>query len=403
MTWKPRTIGLVGVGTVLMLGLAYVAFQDEPVPVDLYVVERGPLAVTINADGVTQIKDIYDVASPITGTAQRSPVAVGDVVRAGETVIAVVRPAAPPLLDSRSLQQAQATVQEAQAALHVAKTELNRAQEDRALAQSQFTRTQTLVGRGVASLTQLEDAALRLAVADSSVEAADARIDMAQSTLERAETMLQAPEAQADPASCCVDIKAPADGVVLSVAGTSERPVTTGAPLLRIGDPAQLEIVADLLSSDAVRLRPGATAVVERWGGPDPLTASLTSIAPAARTKISALGISEQRLDITFDITTPVSERAGLGDNFAVFLRITEWRKEDVLQVPLSALFKRGDAWTVFVATDGTVAEQRLLIGRQNAQRAEVLDGLGAGMTVVTHPNDQLASGSAIIERSRLQ
>lgn len=403
MSLKPRTIGLLGLGAALMLGLGYVAFQEDPVPVDLHSVTRGPLEVTINADGVTRIKDIYEVSSPITGTALRSPVEVGDRVVAGETVIAVVRPAAPALLDSRTLLQAQATVQEAEAALHVAETDLARALEERSLARSQYDRTQALVERDVASLTQLEDALQRLAVAQTTVEAAEARIDMAQSTLARAETMLQIPDAQVEvEARCCVEIKAPADGVILSVEGASERPVLTGAPMLRIGDPAELEIVADLLSSDAVRLQPGATAVVERWGGPVPLSALLISIAPSAETKVSALGIEEQRLDAIFEITTPAAERAALGDGFAVFMRITEWRKDDVLKVPLSALFKRNGDWAVFTVTDRIATAQNIRIGRQNSQFAEVLDGLEPGTAVVTHPNDQLVSGGAIIERSAL-
>lgn len=404
MSWKPRTVGLVGIGAAVMLGLGYVALQDDPIPVDLHVLTRGPLDVTINADGVTRIKDLYDIASPITGTALRSPVDVGDPVVAGETVVAVVRPAAPELLDSRSMLQAQATVQEAEAALNVARTDLARTVEDRSLARSQYDRTQTLVERGVASLTRLEDALQKLAVAETAVQAAEARITMAQSTLARAETMLQAPQTGAEvDDSCCLQIFAPADGVVLSVQSISEHPVQTGAPLLRIGDPTELEIVADLLSSDAVRLQPGAQAVVERWGGPASLSATLTSIAPAAQTKVSALGIDEQRLDAVFDMTSPLAERAGLGDGFAVFLRITEWRTEDALQVPLSALFKRGSDWAVFMADDGIPTEQMIRIGRQNAQFAEVLEGLEAGTTVVTHPNDNLTSGAEIIARSSLK
>ena len=404
MSLKPRTIGLLGLGAALMLGLGYVAFQKDPIPVDLQTITRGPLAVTINADGVTRIKDIYDIASPITGTALRSPVAVGDRVVAGETVVAIVRPATPGLLDSRSLQQAQATVAEAEAARHVAETDLARATEERDLARSQYERTQTLVERDVVSLTQLEDALQRLAIAQSAVEAAEARIDMAQSTLNRAQTMLQTPQAteEAD-SSCCLEIRSPADGVVLSIAETSERPVMTGAPLLRLGDPAELEIVADLLSSDAVRLQIGAEAVVERWGGPDALSAVLTSIAPAAETKVSALGIEEQRLDAVFDITSRPAQRTALGDGFAVFLRITEWRNDDALQVPLSALFKRNGDWAVFTAADGIATEQMIRIGRQGTQFAEVLDGLAEGVAVVTHPNDQLISGGTIVDRSSLQ
>ena len=401
MTWKPRTIGLVGVGVAVMVGLGYVVMQDDPVPVDLHMLTRGPLDVTINADGVTRIKDIYDIASPIIGTALRSPVRVGDRVVAGDTVVAIVRPAAPSLLDSRSLLQAQATVQEAKAALDVAESDLARAREVRSLAQSQYDRTQTLVERNVSSLTQLEDALQRLAVAETAVQAAEARIHMAQSTLARAETMLQAPDAGSSvDISCCLQITAPATGVVLSVESMSEHPVLTGVPLLRIGDPAALEIVADLLSSDAVRLRPGAQAVVERWGGPTALAATLTSIAPAAKTKVSALGIDEQRLDAIFDLTSPVTERSELGDGFSVFLRITEWRTDDALQVPLSALFKRGGEWAVFTANDGIATEQTIRIGRQNGQFAEVLEGLSPGTSIVTHPNDALVSGMEITARS---
>ncbi len=404
MSLKPRTLGFIGLGAALMLGLGYVAFRQDPIPVDLHTIARGPLEVTINADGVTRIKDIYDIASPITGTAMRSPVKVGDPVVAGQTVVAIVRPATPALLDSRSLQQAQATVAEAQAALHVAETNLAQAAEERDLAQSHYERTQTLLERDVVSLTQLEDALQRLVITQSAVEAAEARIDMAQSTLNRAETMLQTPQSQAEvDASCCLEIKSPTDGVVLSIAETSERPVVTGAPLLRLGDPAELEIVADLLSSDAVRLQPGASAVVERWGGPNPLEARLKSIAPAAETKVSALGIEEQRLDAIFDITTPQDQRQGLGDGFAVFVRITEWRNEDALKVPLSALFKRDGNWAVFTAYDGIASEQPISIGRQGAQFAEVLDGLSEGMTVVVHPNDQLASGGIIMDRHELE
>jgi HlyD family secretion protein len=152
-----------------------------------------------------------------------------------------------------------------------------------------------------------------------------------------------------------------------------------------------------------VQLKPGAHAVVERWGGTAPLAATLTTIAPAAQTKVSALGIEEQRLDAVFDMTTPATDRAALGDGFAVFLRITEWRNEDALQVPLSALFKRNGDWAVFTATDNIATEQIISVGRQNTQFAEVLDGLVDGTAVVTHPNDQLISGGEIVERSSLQ
>ena len=403
MSWKPRTIGLVTVGAAVMLGLGYVSFRPDPIPVDLHIIARAPLEVTINADGVTRIKDIYDVASPIMGTALRSPVAIGDQVTEGETIVAAVQPMTPGLLDSRSLIQAQASAQEARAALHVAETEHAKAIDDQTLARSQFDRTRTLVERDVASLTRLEDAAQRLAIADASVEAAAARIEMAQSSLARAESMLLMPDTiSPDEPNCCMQIAAPATGVVLSVESESARPVSTGAPLLSIGDPTNLEIVADLLSSDAVRIAPGATARVERWGGDTVLQATLTRIAPAARTKISALGIEEQRVDAHFDITSPPQDRAALGDGFAVFLRIIEWRSDDAIQVPLSAIFKRGETWTVFVAENDIAVEKPVTLGQRNSQFAEVLEGLNEGEAVIMHPNDDLSAGQQIVLRSTL-
>ena len=381
-------------------GLLWVTFRPDPVPVDLSVVTSGPLQVTIDVDGRTRVRDLYEIAAPIAGMARRSPVAVGDRVVRDETVVAVVAPVAPGLLDARSRLQADAQVSEAQAALHVAETDLRRAQEERAHLQSQFDRSRTLVDRGVASMTQLEDASQSLAVANAAVDAAEARIDMARGALERAEAALlePGPTATSD-TSCCVSILAPADGVVLGVDVISARPVAAGTRLATVGDPSQLEIVADLLSSDAVRLSPGAPATVERWGGPLPLAAQLRRIEPKARTSVSALGIEEQRVDALFDLTSPAEVRQGLGDGFAVFLRIVEWDVADTLQVPLSATFRDGDAWSVYVVKDGVAQQRAVVLGRSNARMAQVLEGLVEGETVVTHPSDELADGSVVTER----
>lgn len=403
MSLKPRTLGILVVGGAILAALLYVTFRTEPIPVDLHEIASGPLQVSVDADGRTRIRDIYEVAAPITGTALRSPVQVGDTVIAGQTVVAEVEPVAPSLLDSRTRMQAEATIAEAQAALNVAETDHRRAQEEQTYAQMQFERMQVLVERGVSSITAMEDVTQRLAIADAAVEAAAARIDIARSTLERSRAALMGPEtANAGNGDCCVEIVAPADGVVLSVANISERPVAAGAPLMSIGNPGELEIVADLLSSDAVRLSPGAVAIVERWGGPDPLMAELDRVEPSARTHISALGIEEQRVDAIFRLTSPPEERAGLGDGFSTFLRIIEWQAEDVLQVPLSALFRRGEDWAVFVADGNTAREIIVELGRRSDRFAVVTGGLEPGMMVVTHPNDDIADGSPVIDRTEL-
>ncbi|MBY6200613.1 HlyD family efflux transporter periplasmic adaptor subunit [Maritalea mobilis] len=403
MHWNARTILTMGVIAAALGGLFYVATRTEPVAVDLHQVESAPLTVTIDADGQTRIRDIFEVASPITGTARRAPVAVGDLVVQGDTVVARVEPISPSLLDARSRAQAEAAVDEAAAALDVARSDLTRAEEEEAFARMQFDRTQALVERGVTSLTQLETATQQLAVAQAAVAAARSRITMAEGTLERAEAALVGPETGgAQTTDCCVELLAPADGVVLSISTISEHPVTAGAPLLTIGDPGDLEIVADLLSSDAVRIGPGTRAIVQRWGGDVDLDAVLTRIEPAAETRVSALGIEEQRVDAIFDLASPPEARAGLGHGFSVFLRIVEWQADAAFQVPLGALFRRGEDWAVFVVEDGIARERIIEIGQRGTRMAQVIGGLEAGEAIITHPSDAISDGVPVVDRETL-
>ena len=403
MAYSTRTLVLIGIGAALVAGLSYVSFRPDPVAVDLAAVTQGPLEVTINADGQTQVRDLFEVASPISGTALRSPVAEGDEVRAGETVVAIVRPSSAGLLDARAQLQAEAALQEALAARHVAQADLKQAEETQRFAQSQYARTKALVTRGVASITRLEDDTQRLAVANATTDAAQARIEMAEGTIERARASLLSPNDQeVSPESCCVQLTSPTDGVVLSVEAISERPVSIGTPLVSIADPTELELVADILSNEAVRLKPGALAYVERWGGNERLQARLERIDPKARTKISALGIEEQRVDVYFSLISPSGARPNLGDGFSVFLRIVEWHAEDVLQIPLSAAFRDDGAWAVFVATEGIAERRAVTLGRRNNRMVEVQKGLERAEQVVTHPSDAIAAGVALVERAKL-
>lgn len=398
-----RSLALMLVGAVVVAVLAWISFRDDPVPVDLAAVTRAPMEVTINADGKTRVRELYEIASPIAGTALRSPVEVGDRVTKDETVVAIVRPGASALLDERTRRQAEASLQEAQGALHIAETEREQAERDRAFAQTQYDRATSLVNRGVATITRLEDAAQRLAIADAAVDAAEARIELALGTIERAQASLMTPaEDNRGEDTCCIRILAPADGVVLSVATISERPVTPGTPLVDVGDPSDLELVADILSSDGVRLQPGADAHVERWGGDGVLEASLDRIDPVAVTKVSALGIEEQRVDAYLTLTSPAEDRPGLGHGFSVFLRMVEWRDDAVLQVPVSALFRKADAWAVFVSADGIAEERPVEIGHRNSATAEILSGVQEGERVVLHPSDRVANGVPLVEREAL-
>ncbi len=401
---KARTLIVGGLAAAGLAGLVAWGLRPDPVPVDLAEVTQGSMRLTVNADGKTRIRNVYEVAAPISGRAQRSPVQVGDRVIAGRTVVAVVQPMAPELLDARSRRQAEAAVDEAQAALQVALSRLKQAGEDLAYATGRHARTLALTERGVATTSQLVDAAQRRAVAEAALETARSTQAMAEGALARARAVLIAPVVEGESnGACCVELHAPADGVVLSVDSLSERPVTIGTPLLTLGRPTDLEIVADLLSADAVRLAPGSRVIVERWGGERPLDAILRKIAPSARTKVSALGIEEQRVDVFVDLLSSPRDRPGLGDGFSVFLRIVEWQEENVVQVPLSALFRSNGDWFAFRVSDGIASRVPVRIGRRNDRAAQVLSGLSPGDVVVTHPSDRVQDATPIVDRATLE
>ncbi|MEX0369961.1 MAG: efflux RND transporter periplasmic adaptor subunit [Tateyamaria sp.] len=399
MAFSSRNIILGLIGTGIAAGLLFVTFRPEPVPVDLHVVERGNFEITVNVDGTSRVVEVFEVSAPIAGMAQRSPVRVGDAVVEGETVVGLVEPVSPGLLDARTRLQAEASVTEAEAALHVAKTELVSAREDHVYASSHFDRTRELVNRGVASITRLEEAQQRFAVADAALQAADARIAQAEGALRRAEAALVETSGDDEASMCCVSLMSPSNGVVLDIDEVSARPVTAGERLLTVGDPTHIELVADMLTADAVGLPQNARATVDRWGGP-PLEARLSYIEPAARMKVSALGIEEQRVDVIFDIVTPPDQRPDLGHEFAVYLRVVTYAAADVLLVPLSAAFRVDDGWAVFVANDNHVTRVAVELGERNGRFAVVESGLSAGDQIVEHPRDDLTDGALIEERS---
>lgn len=392
-----RLIIVAAIGAILVGALVWVALRPVPVSVELVEVTRGPMTVSVDVDGTTRIREVWDVAAPIAGTALRSPVRVGDPVVKGETVVAIVEPIIPSLLDVRSRSQAEAAVHEAEAALNVAQSRVTQAEEDLTYARSQFERVKALVERGVASLVRLEDAAQALKVSEASRDTAVAARAMAVGALERAKAALIGPgDDESDPGACCVQIRAPADGVVLAIDRISERPVAAGERLLSVGDPSNLEIVADPLSQDAVRIPPGASADVTRWGGEGVLKARLRKIEPSAYTEVSALGIEEQKVEAIFDFEGPSEARPGLGDGYAVRLEIQIWSAPDVVRVPVGALFRQDGAWAVFAVRNGRATLTEVGLGRRNDRVAEVRTGLAEGDVVVSHPGNNVSDGALI-------
>ena len=396
MSWARRIV-IIGAGAGL-IGAVTWALWPQPEAVDMAVVTRGPMQATLSAEGITRVREPYAITAPITGTAERSVVAVGDTVIEGETVVAVIRPADPALMDARSRVQAEAAVTEAEAALALSETNFRRAMSSLSHSQSSLERARALAEAGTITRRALEDTEQAFTVASQALAAARSERDLQQATLARTRAQLLTP-ADLQDSGGALSIVAPHSGTVLDIADQSSRLVVAGAPLLSVGDLEDLEIEIDLLSSDAVRVQTGAMAMVERWGGEADLRAQVRRIEPAAFTRVSALGIEEQRVRLMLDFIDGAETRPGLGDRFRVFVRVVIWQGEDILQLPQSALFRDGGGWAVFREIDGIASLTPVVVGQQSEGQAQLLDGLSLGDTVVLFPSSSLADGAAIIAR----
>lgn len=397
-----RMIATIGAGLAVLAGLG-LALLPDPVQVDLVAAQVAPMEVTVDAEGMTRVRTPFSVTAPLTGIATRSPVQVGDRVERGQTVVAVIQPAEPAFLDARARRQAEAAVTEAEAAVKVAEANLIRTEAALAHATGQLDRNLALAARGLVAQRVLEDAEQAHAAARTAQDAARSELDLQRATLARMQAQLlgpQAPMADVEPGECCVEIRAPQSGTVLAVEDRSARLVQAGSPLLLIGDLADLEIEVDLLSTDAVRVVPGAEAHIDRWGGDGVIAARVRQIDPAAFTRVSALGIEEQRVRVSLDILTPPDARPGLGDQYRVFARIVIWSADAVLQIPQSALFRNESGWTVFRAVEGRAVMTPLEIGQRRADTVQVLSGLQAGDLVVAYPGNALVEGVRLVQRA---
>jgi HlyD family secretion protein len=391
---RPTTLGgLVLLGTLLAIG-----FWPSAELVDLATVERGPMQVTVDEEGETRVRHRFVVSAPVSGQLQRIDLEPGDVVRNGTTVLATVLPATPLPLDARARAEAEAAAAAAAAALGAARADLARATAARALAESELARYRDLARENVVSSQVLEGRETDARAAAETHRAAEFAVAGAQHQIEMAKArLMQASGGRG--LGRALTIVSPVDGVVLRRRQESEAVVAAGQPLLEIGDPRDLEIVSDLLSSDAVRVPPGAAVLIERWGGDRPLRARVRRVEPSGFTKISALGVEEQRVNVVMDFDEPAGGRPGLGDGYRVDVRIIVWEGQSVLQVPASALFRRGAEWAAFVETGGRADLRAVRINRRNGSEAEITDGLREGDRVVLHPADSLTHGARIARR----
>jgi HlyD family secretion protein len=398
--WR-RTFIAILFGALLIAGLFY-AFLPQPVWVDLGVVTRGTLHVTVDEEGKTRVKDVYVVSAPLTGRALRITKKVGDEVIAGETVLATIEETDPSFLDVRTKAQALAQVRAAEAAKKLAKAELERAQADREFARAELKRARELVKDKTISQSAFERTELEFKSREAAVGVAQAALRVKNFELESARASLIEPdmiEKQDKSPRCCVHVRAPVSGRVLRILHESEGVVEAGTPLIEIGDPKQLEVVVELLSTDAVKVKGGAEVVIEEWGGGPTLMGRVRRVEPYGFTKISALGIEEQRVNVIVDFTDPPERWRLLGHGYRVETRSLVWRGKNVLRVPVSALYREGDSWAVFVFTGDRAQERRVKIGQRNTLEAQVLDGLKPGERVVLHPSDQVNDGVRITPR----
>jgi HlyD family secretion protein len=391
--WRRRAV--TGAVVALAAVLVWWAFRPAPVRVEVGRVGRGRLVVTVDEEGETRVRDRFVIAAPIAGRLARLTLEPGDPVQQG-SVVARMHPVP---LDPRTRAESMARLEAAQAALREASAQVENARAAFEQAQRTADRARQLGKSGTIAKEERERAELDETLRGKELEATQFAERAAAYNLEAAKAALMAPGgdgSQAVVAACesgepgCIELRAPVAGRVLRVPEKSERVVSAGEPLLEIGDPTNLEIVVDLLSTDAVKVHAGAPMLIEEWGGPAPLSARVRRVEPSGFTKVSALGVEEQRVNVIGDFS---GETGGLGDGYRIEARIVVAEADDVLLVPSSALFRRQDAWFVFAVVNGRAALRRVEIGRGTAQQTELLGGLAAGDAVVLHPSDQVAEG----------
>ena len=390
-SWLPWIVG-IGLLTLIVVGLL-----PKPLPAEIAVVSRGDLQVTVNEEGMTRVKNRYVIASPVAGQLRRIDWKPGAVVEAGKTVLAVLESGGADILDARSLVQAEARVRAAEAAVAQAVAQRARAVANANLQREDFARQKTLFASGALSRQEFDAAETRATTTAQEARAAEFAGQIADFEAAQARALLlRGQPAGAGARGEPLVILSPVSGRVLRVMQESERLVTAGFALLEVGDPTDLEARIEVLSRDGVAIQPGARVQLEQWGGPVALNARVRVVEPSAFTKVSALGVEEQRVYVIVDFTDPLEVRRSLGDNYRVEARIETWSGQNILKVPSGALFQRGAQWQTYVEEGKRAMLRTVRVGRSSGRETEILEGLSEGQNVVVYPGDQIANGSRI-------
>ncbi len=407
-SWTRRALWIVvaGLAVIAVVWFAWPA----PLAVDIATISKGPMQVTVDDDGKTRVRHIYTVSAPIAGKVLRisQPTGehgfsrhVGDLVTANQTVVAVMQPMTPSFVDVRSREELDAMVAAADAAVKQAEADVRRLQAALDFSRTELQRAQALARTQTISVQALDKAKFDVETNDAALISAKAQLEVRRFARASLAARLIDPSSAtvaADP-TCCVQLRAPVTGRILKIIQDSEAVVQAGAPLIEIGDPLDLEIVADLLSTDAVQVKVDDLVQIDGWGGP-PIKGKITRVDPAGFLKVSALGIEEQRVRTTIDFSDPPETWSRLGHDYRVVVHVAVWSSSDALTVPVAALFRQGENWAVYTVKDGRAQVTVITIGHRNNRVAEVLQGLSPGDQVVLHPSDRIRQGVAVAQRT---
>ncbi|MBX3741267.1 MAG: HlyD family efflux transporter periplasmic adaptor subunit [Akkermansiaceae bacterium] len=377
----------------LLVAAVIYGLMPKPLVVDTAEVKRGPLTVSVVEEGKTRIRHRHVISPPVAGYLRRVELRAGAPIVRGKTVLAVIQASTSNFLDPRTKAEAEARIKASEAIRETRQADLDRATAALDLAEKQLDRQEKLRQSGAAAEQDYDIAAAEAQVRKRERNAAEFAVRAAASDVEVARAaLLQAQAPSADQAKP-IEVLAPVDGFVLNVYEESERPVTPGLPIMEVGDVQDLEAEIELLSSDAVGIAPGADVSIEQWGGGTPLRGKVSVVEPGGFTKISSLGVEEQRVKVRVDFTDPVPAGHTFGDRYRVEARIVTWKGDDVLQIPTGALYRKGNQWMTFIRENGIARETKVTVGQNNGVSAQILDGLEAGKTVILHPPDKVADG----------
>ncbi len=405
MARKTRSWMLTLISLLVIAALTY-SFWPKPMKVDIGRVMQKPMLITIDEEAKTRVREAYVVSTPIAGRLLRVDIEPGDIVIGNQSIVARMLPTNPSALDLRTTEQAMAAVSSAEAALRLARADLNKAMIDRELVEEKVERSKRLFENGVISQVALDRAAQNLRASMAILDTAQAAISMREANLINNRALLMSfndfsnPKDKPASNQTTIPIIAPISGHILRLMQLSEITLPAGAPILEIGDINEgLEIVAELLSSDAVKINVGNRVIIDNWGGDKTLTGSVERIDPWGYTKYSALGVEEQRVKIVIHFNEPIEQNINLGHGFRVEVKIVIWEDKQVLTLPSSALFREGTDWAVFKIIDGVASKGLVKIGHNNGSDAQLLKGLELDDKVILYPSSVLVDGQSVEQR----